>query len=59
MKKTTLTPEQKRMLRDRVADAAVMWVIDQGCSSALAALEDAVEEYLGRPIGGTSRDEAA
>jgi len=30
-----------------VVDAAVLWVADQSCASALACLEDAVAEYLG------------
>lgn len=30
----------------QVVDAALLWVIDQTCSSALAALEEAVEELI-------------
>ena len=30
----------------RVITAAVLWVTDQGCSQALACLEEAVADYL-------------
>ena len=30
----------------RVISAAVLWVTDQGCSQALACLEEAVTDYL-------------
>ncbi|MBI1207418.1 MAG: hypothetical protein GC191_09025 [Azospirillum sp.] len=33
-------------LERRVITAAVLWVNDQGCSQALASLEDAVADYL-------------
>jgi hypothetical protein len=39
--------------RDRVLRAAVEWVYDQGCSNALADLEDAVCDLIGRNIDGT------
>lgn len=39
--------------RDRVLRAAVGWVYDQGCASALAELEDAVCEMIGRNIDGS------
>ena len=29
-----------------VIDAAIMWGIDKGCSSALVALEDAIDDLL-------------
>lgn len=39
--------------RDRVLRAAVEWVYDQGCATALADLEEAVCELIGRDIDGT------
>ena len=33
-------------LERRVITAAVLWVTDQGCSQALACLEEAVADYL-------------
>lgn len=32
----------------RVVNAAIMWVMDQGCPNALLALEDAVCSLLGK-----------
>ncbi|CAK0773097.1 hypothetical protein WCLP8_4960004 [uncultured Gammaproteobacteria bacterium] len=33
-------------LERRVITAAVLWINDQGCSQALACLEEAVADYL-------------
>jgi hypothetical protein len=41
--------------RDRVVDAAIMWIYDQTCASALAALEEAVEDYVGQPVTAESK----
>ena len=44
--------------RERLIRAAVEWVYDQGCSAALADLEDAVQDYIGRNLDGTEREAA-
>jgi hypothetical protein len=41
--------------RERLILAAVVWVFDQGCSAALAELEDAAQDYIGRNLDGTER----
>lgn len=46
-----LTPDQRADLRGRIVTAAVLWVHDQTCSSALASLTSLVEQYTGRPVG--------
>lgn len=37
-------------LRERFLDAALEWVYDQTCATALAAFEDAAAAYTGKPI---------
>lgn len=42
-------------LRERVVKAAADWVYDQGCSYALADLEEAVCDLIGRNLDGSPR----
>lgn len=37
-------------LRERVLDAALEWIYDQTCATALAAFEDAAAAYTGKAI---------
>lgn len=46
----TAPPGDRQVQLEAVARAAILWVYDQQCSSALATLEDAVVAYTGRPI---------
>jgi hypothetical protein len=41
--------------RERLVLAAVEWVFDQSCSAALAELEDAAQDYVGRNTDGSVR----
>lgn len=43
---------------ERIAMAAVAWVYDQQCATALADLEDSVCDFIGRDIDGTPRERA-
>lgn len=46
---TATAPTEPRFYeeaRDRLVLAAILWVFDQSCSTALADLESAVEEYI-------------
>lgn len=52
---TTATAPTENEMKDRVVKAAIMWVYDQSCASALVALEDAVEEYVGPPVSVESK----
>lgn len=48
MKEVTLTATATTdlaALKDLVVEAAIYWVVDQDCASALAALEEAVADY--------------
>lgn len=45
-------------LRERLVLAAVEWVFDQTCSAALAELEDAAQDYIGRNLDGSERGAA-
>lgn len=46
MKSTAIAMTELEKLKSRIADAAIFWVVDQECASALAALEEAVADYL-------------
>lgn len=46
MKSTATAMTELEKLKSRIADAAIFWVVDQECASALAALEEAVADYL-------------
>lgn len=46
MKSTATAMTELEDLKIRIADAAIFWVADQECASALAALEEAVADYL-------------
>lgn len=50
----TATAPTEEQMKDLIVAAAIMWVYDQTCSSALAALEDAVETYVGKPVSSDS-----
>lgn len=41
--------------RERLVLAAVEWVFDQSCSAALAELEEAAQDYVGRNTDGSVR----
>lgn len=45
-------------LRERLLEAAVRWVFDQGCSDAHADLEEAAQDYIGRNLDGSERGPA-
>lgn len=42
---TAPAPTDRAVERERIVKAAVEWVTDPGCASALAELEDAVAEF--------------
>jgi hypothetical protein len=41
--------------RERLILAAVEWVFNQSCSAALAELEEAAQDYVGRNTDGSVR----
>lgn len=46
MKSNANPATELQNLKSRIADAAIFWVSDQECASALAALEEAVADYF-------------
>lgn len=52
----TSRPRAER--RERVIQAAIAWVYDQGCSGALTDLEEAVCNLVGRELDGSVRRNA-
>jgi hypothetical protein len=46
MMATVPAPIDRQAQRERVVKAAVDWVYDQGCASALMELEDAVKDFM-------------
>lgn len=52
-----LTAHAQTEARERVLRAATEWVYDQGCSNALADLEEAVCDLIGRELDGSIRGE--
>lgn len=44
--------------KQRIVNAAIEWVYDQGCATALMDLETAVASYVGVPVDSEGEQDA-